>query len=242
MRFRSIVATAIIGFVLSGAAAVADPGQVTARTVPCPSQPLSVADLRRLWSDGGGYAGFNGATNPRFHECFGRSDVRIRGFVNRPDGLGGTSATVMEPGWLAEAGALILFGSSRELAPGYGAGSFYGISVPPSFGRVENRYQRSWVDLTAHVDDPAARTCHNVGPKKLRLSKRESVALCREVVVMSSIRPADGPLTDAAWAQASATAPKPEAPQPAWPLLLPAAVLGAWLWQRRIRSGAHPRS
>lgn len=241
MRFRSIAATAMLVLALSGAAALMDPAPVSAGTVPCPAQPLTVADLHRLWTDGGGFAGFMGATNPRFHECFGRADVRIRGFVNRPDGLGGTRPTVMKPTWLAESSALILFGSSREIAPGYGAGGFYAISVPPSFGRVEKRFQRSWVDVTAHVDDPAARTCHNVGAKKLRLSKRESVALCRQVLVLSSIGPASGPQTDTATAQTTANVTHPGPPRPVWPVLLPGAALGAWLWLRRIRGGAPPR-
>ena len=240
MRFRSIAAMVVL-VLAGGAASVSTPGPVMARTVPCPDQPLTVGDLRRLWSDGGDFAGFMGATNPRFHECFGRSEVRIRGFVNRPDGLGGVRPTVMKPTWLAERSALILFGSSREIAPGYGAGGFYAISVPPSFGRLEKRYQRSWVDVTAHVDDPAARTCHNVGPKDVRLSKRESVALCRDVLVLSSIRQAGGPLTDAATAPVPVNVTQPGPPRPAWPVLLPAAFFGAWLWLRRIRGGAHHR-
>lgn len=241
MRFRSIAATAVLVLLCTGAVAATNAGPVTARTTPCPDQPLTVSDLHRLWLDGGDYAGFNGATNPRFHECFGKSEVRIRGFVNRPDGLGGTSTTFMKPGWLAEAGALILFGSTRELSPGYGAGTFYGVSVPPSFGRVEKRYQRSWVDLTAHVDDPAALSCHSVGLKAARLSKRKSVALCREVLVLSSIREADGPPPDTATGQGLARLARPESPEPSWAILPAAAVLGAWLWLRRIRGRADPR-
>ena len=133
---------------------------------------------------------------------------------------------------------LYLFASSREASPGFGRGSFYGIVVPPRFGRVENAFHGVWVDVTARFEDPLANRCRGYGPKGDRPTRAEAIATCRESLVLTSIRVAAGPPDTAV-----AVVPVgPSAPGTPWLALVPAALLGVWAgWRRVSRAVAGPR-
>lgn len=175
--------------------------------------------------------------NPRAHACFGGATITIRGFANWPDGLGGTSISGIRPTYF-EWPTFFLFASSRELAPGFGKGAFYGIVVPPRFGRVENRYHREWVVVTARFEDPLAARCRGYGPSGDRPTRAEARAVCRDTLVLTSIRVASGPPDTAAAAQDPAGPRTPGAP---WPWLVGALLLGALAgWRRSCEASRRP--
>jgi hypothetical protein len=202
---------------------------------PCPTAPLTVKELLAL-ADDAGFAGFAGQLNPNGLACFEGSDVTVVGFVQEPEGLGGTSAVVIEPTWLTEWG-LFLYATSRE-RDGVPVGTPYVVAYPPGSGDPNHRYDGRWVSLQAHFDDPAAQACHAVGPADANPpSDAEAVAMCRQILVLSSIRVTSAPDT--------ATLPfAPTWPSPAAGLLLVAGALGAVAWMlrpaRRRRESKRP--
>ncbi|HEX6945201.1 MAG TPA: hypothetical protein VF196_03340 [Casimicrobiaceae bacterium] len=224
-----VVALAILVGVLAPAAV---PGRAAARAVPCPDRhAVTVHDLLDLAPFD--VSGFGGA-NPRAHACFGGATITIRGFANWPDGLGGTSVSGIRPGYF-EWPQFYLFASSREVAPGFGKGAFYGITVPPRFGKVENTYHRVWVVVTARFEDPLANRCRGYGPKGDRPTRAEAIATCRESLVLTSIRVASGPPDTAAAVPDQADPRTPGAP---WPWLVGAVLLGALVgWRRSAGAG-----
>src|SRR5690349_2850506 len=104
MRVRRLIATAGLGLALAAMASVADPVVVAA--AGCPSQPLTVDELLGLW-DNGAAAGFMGLVNVNGRRCYGDSNLTVIGYVDAPEGLGGTSATVIKPMWLTEWGLML---------------------------------------------------------------------------------------------------------------------------------------
>jgi hypothetical protein len=247
MPARSILATTTLAVVLLAAAGFA-PVVTLAASAPavassgatdaagCPTRPLSVAELLRLWD--GEPAGFLGMTSPRGRACFGRSDVVVFGYVNAPDGMGGTSAVTILPSWLTENG-LMLYGSSREVG-GYPAGDAYVVAMPPGFGDLQMRYRHRWVQLVAHFDDARARTCHAVGPKDAQPpSRKEAVRLCRSILVLSSINTTSVPDTAAAMIEAK---PGVQGSPAGVTAILPlAGVVGALAWLARDRGRRRER-
>ena len=157
--------------------------------------------------------------------------ITIHAFANWPDGIGGTSTSGVRPG-VFEWPQLYLFASSRESYPGYGKGSFYGIVVPPRFGKVEKTYHRVWVDVTARFEDPYADRCRGYGPKPDRPTRAEAVAQCRDTLVLVSIRAATDP-PDTAVTTGQAGSGSPGSPPSPWLLLVPVALVGAWAGWRR---------
>lgn len=198
---------------------------------PCPAQPLTVGELLAL-ADDAGYAGFLGQLNPAGLACFGGSDVRVIGFVDEPEGLGGVSAIVIEPRWLTERG-LFLHPSSAGTSDASGA--FYAVAYPPGSGNPNRRYARRWVSLVAHFDDPAAQTCHAEGPADADPpTDEEAVAMCRQILVLSSIRVTSAPDT------ATAAAPADARGDVSALVFVAAGLLGlaAWAGRRRARPAA----
>jgi hypothetical protein len=225
----SILRVAALAIVIGALLPVVAPAPAAARSAPCPDRhALTIQDLLRLAPyDTNNFWG----PNPRAHACFGGRTITIRGFANWPDGIGGTSMSGIRPGYF-ESPRLFLFASSREIARGYGRGSFYGIVVPPRLGKVENAYHRVWVVVTARFGDPLANRCRGYGPKGDRPTRAEAIATCRDYPVLTSIRVASGP-PDTAVAAGPAGAVVPGTP---WLLLAPAAMLGAWAgWRRTSR-------
>jgi hypothetical protein len=218
---------AALALVIGGLLPALAPSTAEARSAECPDRnALTVSDLLKL-------APFRvnnyWGANPRAHACFGRKAITIRGFANWPDGLGGTSVSGIKPGYF-EWPELFLFGSSREVAPGYGKGSFYGIVVPPRFSMVEETYHRVWVVVTARFGDPLANRCRGYGPKGDRPTRAAAIAVCRDHLVLMSIRVAAGP-PDTAVAPGQIDTGPPGVP---WHILVPAALLGAWAGWRRF--------
>lgn len=227
MSCPSILRVAALALVLAGLAPALVPAPAAARAPACPDRhdvtvddllDLAPFDVNNFWGP-----------NPRAHRCFGGATITIRAFANWPDGLGGTSLAGVRPS-VFEWPQLYLFASSREIAHGYGRGSFYGIVVPPRFGKVEKTYHRVWVEVTARFEDPYADQCRGYGPKDVRPTRAEAVAQCRDMLVLGSIEAAAGPPDTAT---ASGLVPTGT---PGWPWLLlgPAGLAGAWAgWRRR---------
>ncbi len=233
MPCSSLVRVATLLITIGALLPAVAPAPVLARA-PCPDRhAVTVHELLELAPyDVSGYWG----ENPRARACFGGATITIRGFANWPDGLGGTSMSGIRPAYF-EWPTFFLFSSSREIAPGFGRGSFYGIVVPPRFGRVEKTYHREWVVVTARFEDPLANRCRGYGPKGDRPTRAEAIATCREYLVLTSIHAAAGLPDTGVTIQAVGTG-RPGMP---WQLLA-AAVLGACAgWRRHSRPGVGGR-
>jgi len=236
MRGRSVLGVLAMAALLGGVAPVVSP-PAAARTVVCPDAgSVSVGDLLAL-APRRGKSGYWGA-NPRAHRCFGGAVIRIRAFANWPDGLGGTSTSGIKPA-VFEWPQLYLFESAREVYRGYGAGRFYGVVAPPRFGRVEKAFHRVWVDVTARFEDPYADRCHGWAAVGKPMSRADAVAICRDMLVLTSIRTASS-APDTTTGASPSLPPGSGVPWAWWAFLVPAAGLGAWLgWrraaQRRVR-------
>jgi hypothetical protein len=222
---RRLVATVLV---IVAAASIGESPPGVANAAGCPSTPLTVGELRSLWD--GEYAGFAGMTNPRGRACYGGADVRVIGFVDVPDGLGGTSASGIKPGWLTEWG-LWIYGTSNAIATDH-ANDSYTIATAPKLGDLNERYARRWVVVTAHFDDPRARTCRGWGVEPP--TKKEAVRVCRSIMVLSSISTTSAP--DTATTSGRGDAPGEVAP---W-LLAVAGLLGSVAWVGRPRRRSAP--
>jgi hypothetical protein len=228
-----VVAAAVSGCLLLPLLA---PAEAVARSVPCPDRhDLTVRDLLALAPQRvDGYWG----ESPRARACYGGATLTVRGYANWPEGLGGTSVSGIRPAWF-EWPTFYLFASSRELAPGFGRGAFYGIAVPPRLGAVEQRYHRTWVIVTARFEHPLATRCRGYGPRDDRPTRTEAVAACRDRLVLLSVtRFAGPPATDAVTGVDAVTrrTPPPAVPAPAAPLLAIVALAGALAgWRRSDR-------
>ncbi len=229
---------AVLALALSAVLPALAPVPAAARSPACPDRALvTVGELLDLAPSMGGASKYGSwRANRRAHACFGGATIRLRGFANWPEGIGGTSISGVEPRYF-EWPQLFLFTSGREVATGYGAGPFYGIVVPPRFGRVERAFHRVWVDVTARFSDPLASRCRGYGPRGDRPPRPQAVASCRDTLVMTSIRVASGPPETAA-----AVDPRsPEAPgatNAAWLLLALATAVGLAAGWRRVRRPA----
>ncbi|MEO5940856.1 MAG: hypothetical protein ABIZ72_07720 [Candidatus Limnocylindrales bacterium] len=164
----------------------------------CPKIPVSIEDLVALQRTPGPLATSFGLgvtpMNERALACFGRRELTVSAYVNQPDGIGGTTSYTLTPEWIV-AGSLIVFGSSREISPGYGDGSFFFISIPPRFGELQDRYARRWVTIRGHFNDANATSCSASGPVGATPTTAQAVAICRTMFVLSSIRTSAPPDT-----------------------------------------------
>jgi hypothetical protein len=228
MRLRRQLVAVVLVIVAGASIGESLPAVVTASG--CPSTPLTVGELRGLWS--GEYSGFAGMTNPRGRACYGGADVHVIGLVAMPDGLGGTNASGIKPAWLTEWG-LWLYGTSNAIATG-DTNDSYTIATAPKLGDLNERYARRWVVVTAHFDDPRAKGCRGWGVEPP--TKQESVRVCRGILVLSSISTTSAPDT------ATLSPPTDEAPEPSLPLLIAAGILGAVAFTARRRLRASDRS
>jgi hypothetical protein len=197
MRGRVLLVVAVAVLIGLGVPAASP---ITARAVDCPaSGSVTFAELWRVWradakrGDGGGSGDWAAA-----RRCFGSAPFTIRAYVGIADGIGGTSATGVRPGYWEWPG-LILFGASRTNRYGSTAGTYLGIVVPDGWGDLQRRFRHSWVDATVRFNHPLARQCVGYGPKKLgRPTRKEAVAICRrQPVILSIARVVRTPATDA---------------------------------------------
>jgi hypothetical protein len=204
----------------------------TADAAGCPNPPLTVAELRGLWKNGGGYVGFWGMANPAGTRCYGRADVSVIGFVDMPDGLGGTSASGITHAWLVDR-VVMLYGASNAIRSGR-VNDSYTVAVPPRFGDLQARFARRWVQLTAHFDDPAAQACRGYGPKDANPpTRRQAIAACRRIMVLSSISTTNAPETSIVGVRSS---PDRSRDDGALLVLATAGLLGGLAWDRRRRT------
>lgn len=179
-----------------------------ARQVNCPRPPISVADLVGLQADDGPLARFPlgvARMNERALACFGGREIRLAAFVNDPSGLGGTQAYRITPTWITNP-SLIVFGSAREIQPGFGDGPFFFISTRPTGADAQTRYARQWVSIRGHFDDPAAQSCKASGVTGHTPSRRQAIAICRTMFVLTAIDPGGPPDTSAVGRPAPAEA------------------------------------
>jgi hypothetical protein len=108
-------------------------------------------------------------------------------------------------------------------------------AYPPGSGNPNRRYARRWVSLVAHFDDPAAQTCHAEGPADADPpTEEEAVAMCRQILVLSSIGVTSAPDTATAAAPADTRRDVPAL------VFVAAGLVGlaAWAGRRRARPAA----
>ncbi|HET7472432.1 MAG TPA: hypothetical protein VFJ71_04845 [Candidatus Limnocylindrales bacterium] len=235
------VAGVLIATLVAVGSAAAPP---VAQAASCPSLPVSVEDLVALQRQDGPLAkAFSlGVTpmNERALACFGSREITLSAFVNRPDGLGGTSSFAITPSWIV-GGGLIVFGSPREVSPGFGDGPFFFVSTRPSAGDLQHQYARRWVTIRGHFDDPAAATCRATGPAGVTPSRTQAVEICRTMFVLTSIRTPAAP--DTATSPPSTARSTPSSSPALWlgglvGALVAAAVIRRSDTDRRSRRGS----
>lgn len=228
---------AIIIFIAGLIAGPAAASPLTAFAVVCPRVPVTVDELVAMQRPPGPLATAFGLgvtpMNERGLACFGRRELVISAFVNEPGGIGGTTSFRIAPGWIVS-GNLIVFGSSREVSPGFGDGPFFFVSSRPSAGDLQRRYARRWVTIRGHFDDPTSASCTASGRKDATPSRAQAVAICRTMFVLTSIHTSAVPDT-----ATSATAP---AVAPAHDSLVPWLLGLVWFLgsMRVIRRGNPP--
>jgi hypothetical protein len=249
LPLRMILAASAL---ILGLGATAAP-PVLAHAAACPASPITLREIMNLYDSLGPlaqrYPPAVAWINEAGRDCLGGSTLRFRAFVNGTGGIGGSSAYSIRPRWFLGA-SLIVFASDREVEPGVGRGTFYGIAVPPGFGDLQTRYHRRWVMITAHFGDSRSQRCRADGVPGETPSRREAIGICRSMLVLSSIEPAgrvgapdtatDGRVgsreepSGQTTAAIGAAGTRPSGL--AWLLLAPAVMLGAWSgWRRTSR-------
>jgi hypothetical protein len=160
------------------------PAWLEVTTLPCPSSPMNLEALIG-----------ESATGPRtalsWLACYGSSPVRIRGWwpkIPSDAGLGGTCPAKPTIWWL-QCGHLNYNGLVISESAGFGGlGLNFNIN-PTSAVTMPPRGQ--WVEVVAHLDDPAARDCSPTGvgePDPVRI-----VLTCRGEFVVESASGVAGP-------------------------------------------------
>jgi hypothetical protein len=227
---------------LSFAVAPGTPAASPALAAGCPTGPVTIGKLVRL---------FESSTGGR--ACYGGRLLTFRTFVQQLcNECGGTSAALVTPLWLNG-----LEGSNVTFSDGPRGGQMTAF-VPPGLGRCSvvaklaacpfRSYYGRWVTVSAHFDGPVAQTCrfdeHPPGPG---FSTADAIAACREELIVLSVgsgastgpgsppdtATADGPIL------VGAEAEHRSAPGLLWVgLFLVAGLLSARRWRPFRRSEA----
>ena len=152
-----------------------------ATTLPCPASPMNVETLVT-----------RGMTPLERLACYRSTPIRFRAWfpvVPADAGLGGTCGAVApNPAWLICQGLSYNNLVISESAGFEGAG--LQISIDPASG-VAMPSRGQWVEVVAHLDDPAARDCVPLGG-----GEQDPVAVvltCRSELVADSVNPVAGP-------------------------------------------------
>lgn len=164
-------------------------GVAAARAVDCPTGPVTAAKLAAMEYGTGA-------------DCYGGRLLTFRAFVPRPDGLGGTNASVLFPQWLDD-----WLGSPVLLSSGPGT-AWVTAFVPPALGHCSfspmgstcpfKPYAHRWVTVSAHFDAPVATTCYySEHPSGPGFSRKAARAECRQKLVVLAVGPDALPSTDA---------------------------------------------
>jgi hypothetical protein len=157
-----------------------------ATTVPCPPSPMN---LETLVSEPGPQGPLTALERLA---CYRSTPIRFRGWWPEipPDaGLGGACGAVApNPMWLICQGLYYNGLAVSESAGFEGVG--LQLSIDPASG-VTMPPRGQWVEVVAHLDDPAARDCVPLGggeqdPVRVLLT-------CRSALVVDSVNPVAGP-------------------------------------------------
>lgn len=156
---------------------------LTAEAPECPSEPIQADEL------------ILGVTDLVRLVCFGSDPFTFRGYwPEMPDdaGLGGACASQDEPGgWLIcqninDNGVVI--DETQEFG-----GVGINVSIDPASG-VSMPARGTWIELTVHLDDPAAQACGDTTAAGERDGPPEQwILYCRGQMVVESVSTVDGP-------------------------------------------------
>jgi hypothetical protein len=225
----------VVALLLPGG--IAPPGTVAATR--CPTGLITIEDLIRLARDRGPlldrFPPAVAGIYERAYACLGARTIRFKAFVADPGGVGGTSAYGVSPRWMLDAG-VFLFGTSRRV-DGVVDGGFVMAAVPPRLGNVQTRFANRWVLVTGRFGDSVARSCRAKGAPGETPSSTQVVAICRSVLVISSIDPLAAPQTTMADDAGPSSGIEPWRVV-VWLMLAAAlgAILAIWLRERLGRA------
>ena len=145
----------------------------------CPESPMNVAELGP------------GLSNLQRLVCYGNDSITFRGYwpTLPPDaGLGGVCELPHgEPAWLECPTYTAL---DPQASGGEGSLGYLPLYVDPGTG-VAMPERGRWVEVTAHLDDPAAEGCATPNPPDLDAAQH--LLQCRSKLVVESVRGVDGP-------------------------------------------------
>jgi len=178
-----------------------------------------IASLQTLISFG---AYFDGPLATRYNEaslnegalaCFGDTELTFVAFRSSPEGLGGAYAYQVAPAWMDtwQQTRWFLSPTSAEIAPGFGAGPFLAVAVPPDLQDRFDGLAGQWVSVRGQFDDVSATSCRTKGDPKPRAgeipTKADLVSMCRTSFVVGGIDPVAPPCptTTVDWAAIAAT-------------------------------------
>jgi len=155
-----------------------------ATTLPCPASPMNLEAIT---------ASVGTRTALERLACYGSNPIRVRAWwpeIPAGAGLGGTCGLITKPNpaWLV-CGALFYNGLVISQSAGFG-GAGLPISIDPASG-VTMPPRGQWVEVVAHLDDPAARDCTPLGGGEQDPVKE--VLHCRSTLVAESVSPVAGP-------------------------------------------------
>ena len=185
-------------------------------TVAC-SPPI--ATLQTLLSFG---TYFDGPLAARYGEpalnegalaCFGKAELTVVAFRTSPEGQGGAYAYQVAPAWMDtwQQTRWFLSPTNAEIAPGFGAGPFLAVAVPPDLQARFDGLAGQWVSVRGQFDDDAAATCRLKGDPKPKggeiPTKADVLAMCRTSFVVAGIDPIAAPCPTGTidWAAIAAT-------------------------------------
>jgi hypothetical protein len=145
--------------------------------------------------------------------CFGDTKLTVLAFRSSPEGQGGAYAYQVAPAWMDtwQQTRWFLSPTNAEIAPGFGAGPFLAVAVPPDLQDRFDGLAGQWVAVRGQFDDDAAATCRLNGDPKPRAgeipTKADLLAMCRTSFVISGIDPVAAPCPTGTidWAAIAAT-------------------------------------
>jgi hypothetical protein len=150
--------------------------------IACPTDPLTAENLAV------------GRTALERLACFGSDPITFRGWwpeIPEDAGLGGACAFQEEPsGWLLCQNIndnLILTDDTEDF---FGIG--VAVSIDPSTDAAMPE-RRTWVEVRAHLDDPAAQSCGEDANAESELAAEQLVLNCRAQMALEEAQAVDGP-------------------------------------------------
>jgi hypothetical protein len=126
--------------------------------------------------------------------CVGSREITVVGYLAPGWGIGGIP-NGLAPAWLGEWPGLpsVLWLRPHPVAGCFAADDCAWIFIfAPDAATLPLTPDR-WVMVTGHFDDPAATTCHWVGPSGDPLTAAKAVAVCRQHFVVAAIADAPAP-------------------------------------------------